>query len=206
MRIALSLRYRYGMDKHKTTSVRVSPHLHDRLTEIKRKTAVIEYLLIGRVSKYAGKGIEDVLLAGAERCEAEIAGVWTPEHERLLKTLPAPSTLRAGHAPRVSAELACNLVDAAREAGFGPDTPQSEKVAESARLRGEGVQNPLIGELFGVSAQRVSQWLAPKAAGKGRLERARSRSRSNAPVRHVTPGIEPAAGSVPFRAPGQAES
>ena len=200
LRIALPLRYRYGMAEHKITSVRVSPELHAQLVEIKRKTAVIEYLLIGRASRYAGKGIEDVLAAGAEAELARIAEVWTPEHERLLNTLAPPSTLRGSHAPQVSAEIARGIVDASREAGFGPGTPQPEKVAESARLRGEGVPNGLIGELFGVSAQRVSQWLAPKAAGKGRLERARSRSRSAAPVRHVTPGLEPAAGSVPFRA------
>ena len=195
---ALRLHYNRGMTKrYAPTSVRPSPELREQLAEIKRKTAVLEYLAIGRKSPTAGKGIEDVLETGARVELAGIAAVWTPEHERLLETLAPPSTLRESRAK--SAALVAE--SAARD--FGPGTPEDAKAAEGVRLARLGASQGAVGKHLGVTQQRVSQWLqkaaeVPPSGGGDRLRRARSRSKTAAPVKHVTPA------AVSFRAPGQA--
>ena len=178
MHDAVRVRYGSGMAReYVKTSVGLSPELHAQLTEIKRKTAVIEFTLIGRMPANAGKGIEDVLATGAEAELARIAGVWTPEHERLLKTLPPPATLRGPHPPHVSGAEVAALLAEARELGFGPDTARDAKWAEAARLRDLGVPAVEVGKLFGVTGGRVAQWRARSEAAGARDEPARSRMR-----------------------------
>jgi hypothetical protein len=97
------------------------------------------------------------------------------------------------------------LVAAAREEGFGPGSPMDAKIAKAVELDREGVPGSRIGELFGVSRQRVHVWLQREerkaAEGSGeRLERARSRSAGSGAVRHVTP--RPAGGTAVFQQPG----
>jgi hypothetical protein len=43
---------------------------------------------------------------------------------------------------------------------FGPDSPQHERLAESRRLRAEGVTLEDIGGIFGVTRERIRQLLA----------------------------------------------
>jgi hypothetical protein len=92
----------------------------------------------------------------------------------LGEPVPERERRRSGPAPRDDGAL----IEAAREKGFGPDTPLAEKIAEAVRLSAAGATNARIGDLFGVTPERVRQWKGKRGAAEGdaRLRAARNRA------------------------------
>jgi hypothetical protein len=82
---------------------------------------------------------------------AQIARVWTPQHEALLRSAPPPATLAESRARDAA------LVAESAGRGFGPGTPLEQKIAEAGRLGGLGVAKAAIGKHLGVSGERVRQ-------------------------------------------------
>jgi hypothetical protein len=137
-------------------------HLFDEPTDLLRRLTHVNYVLRNfEASGRARRGDEEP----SPRYQHSPTVRWfvTPAGRKYLAA--------GGHGAVKRARLA-RAADQAREAQrlralvlesrtrFGPDSPQHERLAESRRLRAEGVTLEDIGGIFGVTRERIRQLLA----------------------------------------------